>query len=668
MMYKNNSSFKIDFLVSLYIFFIVTAEMMGSKTFFLFNIGDYTLNGAVGMLLIPFIYSINDIVFEVYGKERIRNLAKISLIVILLLTIFVSIAVILPPSTRFLSTEPSYDLIFSQSIRISIASLIALGISNLLDIAIFSKLKTRLKKTGLWFRNNMSNILALFIDTVIFMTLAFYALEDPISANVSFLWGIILPYWILKSLVSSFGTPFVYLGIKWLRNKRVRTYEEALGYIYDAIPKTKRTKFPGDRGRERQKYLLKLLGDPQDKIKVIHIAGTSGKGSTASYLSKLLSEQGFKVGLTVSPHLKDIRERVQVNSELISKKDFVRNLNDIIPFVEEVKEGPLGAPTYFEIMVSLMFYTFYKSNVDYAVIECGLGGLYDGTNAVHSSNKVAVITNIGLDHTEILGGTTVEIARQKAGIILKGNKVFSVKQRKRSMDVLNEEARKKRSSIQYLTKGRDYKNIKLVEEGLQYDLLLPKLKIENLLLKSFANYHVSNSALSLMVLSYLSKRDKWKIEIPLVREVLSTFQFEGRMSLKEMKYKGRKRTLILDGAHNPVKMRAFLNSLSNLKLKGKTSFVLAVKLGKDYKQMLRSIIPFADSIYITKFHIEGVDMVLRSTEMEEMKSTLSKLKYKNFKMIEDPVEAINMAMKDSDNIVVTGSLYLLSEVYERMGL
>jgi len=209
--------YKADFLVALYIFCIVTAELMGSKSFPLLKIFNFNLSGSVGMFLIPWIFSINDIFAEVFGLKRVRNLAKISILTIFLLILLASFAVILPPTSRYAVTNDAYKIIFSQSIRISIASLIAMAISNFADIQIFWKLKQKLSNKGLWFRNNLSNILATLLDTVIFMTLAFYNPIHDFSNNFHFLIGIIIPYWLLKVSMSAISTPFVYMGIKWLK-------------------------------------------------------------------------------------------------------------------------------------------------------------------------------------------------------------------------------------------------------------------------------------------------------------------------------------------------------------------------------------------------------------------------------------------------------------------
>jgi queuosine precursor transporter len=209
--------FKSDVLVALYVFCIITAELMGSKSFPLFKIFNFNLTGSVGMFLIPWIFSINDIFVEVFGVKRAKNLAKISILTVFLLILLASLAVVLPPSTRYASTNEAYKIIFSQSIRISIASLIAIAISNFADIKVFWKLKQKLSKTGLWFRNNLSNILATLLDTVVFMTLAFYDPSHLFSNNFHFLIGLIIPYWLLKVSMSVISTPFVYLGIKWLK-------------------------------------------------------------------------------------------------------------------------------------------------------------------------------------------------------------------------------------------------------------------------------------------------------------------------------------------------------------------------------------------------------------------------------------------------------------------
>jgi len=216
----SNITFRSDLLVAIYVFCIITAETLGSKSFPLFKIFGFNLTGSVGMFLIPWIFSINDVFIEAFGIKRARNLAKISIITVFLLVLLSAFAISLPPSARFTSLNDSYRQIFSQSIRISIASLIAIGISNLADITIFWRLKQFMHRRQLWVRNNVSNHLAILLDTVVFMTIAFYAIDKSFINNLHFLLGIIIPYWLLKAFMSSLSTPFVYLGIKWLNPKK----------------------------------------------------------------------------------------------------------------------------------------------------------------------------------------------------------------------------------------------------------------------------------------------------------------------------------------------------------------------------------------------------------------------------------------------------------------
>lgn len=210
---------KFDLLVSVYIFCIIVSELMGTKTFPLFKIGSYPLNASVGIFLLPLIFTINDMITEVYGKERTRSVIRSGLFVIILLLLFSVLATNLPSSVRFKPNEAAYDTIFTLGIRFSAASLTAFTLAEFLDVFVFSKLRQKLGKSKLWLRNNASNFISQFVDTATFMVLAFYAFDKPFAANASFIIGLIIPYWLLKCSMSIIETPFVYLGVKWLRSK-----------------------------------------------------------------------------------------------------------------------------------------------------------------------------------------------------------------------------------------------------------------------------------------------------------------------------------------------------------------------------------------------------------------------------------------------------------------
>lgn len=211
---------KFDLLISIYIFCIAVSELMGAKTFPILNTSFLKLNASVAIFVIPVIFSITDIIIEVYGKERAYSVIRSGLFIIFLLMLFSILATSLPPSRRFLPSEKAYDDIFVKAIRISAASLTAFAISAFLDVAVFFKIRKLLGKTKLWFRNNVSNFASQFSDTVIFLTLAFYALDRGFSDNFSFLVSLIIPYWLLKCFMSVIETPLVYFGVNWLKGEK----------------------------------------------------------------------------------------------------------------------------------------------------------------------------------------------------------------------------------------------------------------------------------------------------------------------------------------------------------------------------------------------------------------------------------------------------------------
>lgn len=196
----------------------MTSELLGSKTFPIYNAGSFHLNASVAIFVVPVIFSINDVITEVLGAERARSLVRSGLAIIFLLVLFSVLATSLPASTRFLPTEPAYDKIFTTSTRIAIASLTAFALSDFMDVAIFARLRKQMGKRSLWLRNNLSNFISQFFDTTTFLVLAFYALDQSLGSNASFLWSLILPYWLLKCGMSIIETPFVYLGVSWLNN------------------------------------------------------------------------------------------------------------------------------------------------------------------------------------------------------------------------------------------------------------------------------------------------------------------------------------------------------------------------------------------------------------------------------------------------------------------
>ena len=214
------NSMRFEILVGLYVFGIMVSQLMGLKTFPLFSIGGLDLTASVAIFVLPLLFTITDIINEVYGRKRARAVVRIGLMVIVL-QLFTALAfTALPASERFLPSESAYNSIFGTSIRFALASIAAFALAELLDVAVFSKVRQRLGKSKLWLRNNLSNFVSQLADSTIFIVLAFYAFDQSFANNASFLAGIIIPYWIIKCIMSILETPLVYIGVKWLKRQK----------------------------------------------------------------------------------------------------------------------------------------------------------------------------------------------------------------------------------------------------------------------------------------------------------------------------------------------------------------------------------------------------------------------------------------------------------------
>ncbi len=452
---------------------------------------------------------------------------------------------------------------------------------------------------------------------------------------------------------------------------KLHTFKQAEQFLALHIPKSSAQIFPGELGLKRAKYFLRLLGQPQEKLKIIHVAGTSGKGSTCYLISSLLAGQGFKVGLHQSPHLTDVRERFQIytersrsiNNQIISKKEFIFYLNKIIPMID----APL---TYFEILVGLAYLIFYEKKVDYAVMETGLGGWYDATNVVERPDKLSVLTKIGLDHTNILGKTIEKIALQKAMIINKNSQAISIDQDTEVEKVIEGVVKEKNAKVFFVSSPRrkgsmhlDSRSSSLSDINLRVDDLRGNDSIERMTqnLALIGDYQKENAGLALTIINFLSKRDGFLVDREKIKKVFETASFPGRFDVKKIAGK----TVVFDGAHNPQKMKAFISSLIKKYPDKKFNFLLAFKKGKDYQGMLKIIIPWVNSIILTSFFTENQDMINASENPNKIGLTLSEIEgFNNFEINPSLKKAWVEIIKKKEPIVVTGSLYLIGEVYK----
>ena len=283
----------------------------------------------------------------------------------------------------------------------------------------------------------------------------------------------------------------------------IRTKASAVKFLEYFVP-TPEKKHPGEFGFSRMRELITRMGNPQICYPTIHVGGTSGKGSTATIIASILATR-FKVGLLTSPHLVKINERITYYvsriTKTISDKEFISLVNSIVPVVEKMEKGRYGAPSYFEIVTAMAFLYFAKNKVDFAVIEVGMGGRFDATNVI--SPVAAVITNIGLDHTEILGETVEEIARDKAGIIKPGMHVVSGVKQPSVIEIVSKTCREVGTPLSLA--GRDFDTVteSMTETGSSFSYRGVK-KYTGLLLPLLGSHQINNAALAIRAVEELS--------------------------------------------------------------------------------------------------------------------------------------------------------------------
>lgn len=369
--------------------------------------------------------------------------------------------------------------------------------------------------------------------------------------------------------------------------------------------------------------LLEYLGNPQNELKVVHVTGTSGKTSTTYYVRAILEAAGQKVGLTVSPHINTICERVQIGGGPIAESDFVRYFNDFYTLVA----GFDPRPTYFELMTAFAYWVFKKEQVDYAVIEVGLGGRYDATNTVSRQDKVCVINSIGYDHTEILGHALAAIAGEKAGIIQHENVVFTVKQNDEAAAVMAAEVAKKEAKL---------------------TIVQPDIDVS----KPVPAFQQHNFQLALAAVRYVAERDGLKLPAG-VEGIAERVTIPGRFEL----YKIGDKTIILDGAHNPQKLSALIDALTR-RYKEPAIVVAGFSEAPEKKiaECIHLLSNFAPRILYTTFAVQR-DVTRYSVRLDEFAG----LKREEDELIEKPEDALNKAFEGREALVViTGSLYLVS--------
>ena len=431
-----------------------------------------------------------------------------------------------------------------------------------------------------------------------------------------------------------------------MKKQCITTFEEAVQYLYQ-IPR-----FTGKNSMEDTKRFLHRLGDPDQSMQVIHVAGTNGKGSVCAYLRSILEAAGKRVALFTSPHLTDVRERFVVGGEMVSKEAFLDAFLRVYELVFQGEEEPDYHPTFFEYLFFMAMLLFSEEKPDFCILETGLGGRLDATNAV-SAKKLCVITHISLDHVEYLGDTVSLIAAEKAGIIRANTPVVFWDTCPETTAVFDEKALELGAPAVSVSK-RDYRLLSFRNKSIDFSVSTRYYKDISLCLHTAAAYQMENAALAVRAIEELDTAHS--ITVEQIREGISGCFWAGRMEeILPQVY--------VDGAHNEDGVRAFLESVSLDGQAGRRSLLFSVVADKDYERMIDQIVSakLFDRFYLTHMTTG------RAISKEKLAACFEKYPDCHFRMYDTCGEALQAALGDrkaDERLYIAGSLYLVGEIKE----
>ncbi|MDR6226435.1 bifunctional folylpolyglutamate synthase/dihydrofolate synthase [Desmospora profundinema] len=401
-------------------------------------------------------------------------------------------------------------------------------------------------------------------------------------------------------------------------------------------------------GLSRMEWILERTGHPERRLKVIHVAGTNGKGSTSAMIASALRRAGYPTGMFISPYLDHWSERIQLDGEPISEESFVGWANTLMPLIEEMDAAGKGRPTPFEFWTLVAIHYFAKEAVPwFVVMETGMGGRFDSTNVVIP--LVSVITTVAKDHQAFLGETIREIAAEKAGIIKAGIPVVTSVEDPEALLVITEAAREKQCRL-YVA-GRDFQGIS--RESETFDFSGPFRGLEGLELSLRGIHQVQNGAAALMTLEVLRQYYATVLEDEAIREGLATTHWPGRLEAAS-----REPRVLLDCAHNPGAAEALARALRSYTY-DRLHLLVAVLEDKDARGIISPLLPLADTVTVTQVnHPRSLSMEHLGAIVEQLSPQVSPAH------VGDPtraLEKLRRSAKKEDIILVTGSLYLVAE-------
>ena len=421
------------------------------------------------------------------------------------------------------------------------------------------------------------------------------------------------------------------------------TYEDAAAYI-EEIPK-----FTKKHTLEHTKLFLKRLGNPAVDRKIVHVAGTNGKGSVCAYLQAILMAEGKRTGFFTSPHLVSVNERIKIDNIQIDNETFLRVFRTVLKTVREMVEDGIEHPSYFEFLFGMGMKAFAETDVEYIILETGLGGRLDATNAIEKP-EVSVITSISLDHTAILGDTIEKIAGEKAGIIKKDVPVFFDGSNERASKVIESTALKQGAPCRKVTKNA-YEIQEVHRKYIAFSRRSAYDKDVIFQVPMCGCYQAMNAELALETAEHLLSDEK--IHMERWKEALADIHWEGRMERVAAH-------ITVDGAHNPGAMEAFVESVKALDEteRGEMILLFSAVSDKKYDQMIKYLCENLDvkAYIVTQIEDE------RGVPAEELAEVFQRYTDRPVYCKEKLEDAVKTAMDkrgESGEIYCLGSLYLV---------
>lgn len=430
----------------------------------------------------------------------------------------------------------------------------------------------------------------------------------------------------------------------------IKTYEQALEFIHG------RPRFKKKPTLQRMRLFLERLGNPQKGLNYVHVTGTNGKGSTVAMLRSMLMAHGLSVGSFTSPFITRFNERIALNAEPISDEDLVAYTNRVANVVDELdSELTAGGPTEFEIDCAIMFCYFADIQPDLVILEVGIGGLWDSTNVIDAPLATAIVT-VGYDHMKYLGNTIGEIASQKAGIIKAGCPVVIGKLPSDAVSVIKKTAAAKRAPLYAL--GKDF-NAVIKKPGLYLTIAYQGMEIPRFecQLGLAGDYQLQNAACALTLLQIVLNKLQLKVDLGAVRQALASVSWPGRMEKVN-----EEPLMFLDGAHNLPGMQALVKTLKDDFSDREIYLLVGILADKQYQLMLGELASLKN-VHIMLTPFAGPSKKRPSALPEEMlMGILSRYPIQKADSWQSGLLQLSQSMSADDILVVTGSLYLISEV------